>query len=494
MPKEIVYICLTLMSLYHYPAPSLLDNIAFVKTENGGLRAYLHARGNAKPEELSRVTALLKKEKLLYTPFSADDKHSLEVRGFSSEDKFIKLLANQQCVKGKPKVEQPKEGEHGWWDSIMKRSLQISGLLYLVGDANFIAYGLKEKNYADVTGGIFYLLGTLALVAFGRNDQADIQMQDYAKKLEDYLVKENVGVPSTCSLHNIADDSQETWLQKLYKWMRGHPAEMFNTIYIGAGASIAYAALKGKIFNPVAGETAKDQWQRRASGIMDFMLGTTTATVSLLGNVIEEKKPDPDEPPPRGFLQKAWNWIREKPLRLTGYGLMASTMCHAGSTAMDFVRARRNNDAKLQGALVNRAVFVGTNLLAEGLMALSSKGHGEGVMNDESVKDSIYSVAAELVTRQPKEDREWLLQRVASYLQQPNMLADSFDKADATLRKHVAALEKNPWTCLAQNDIRPSLRAAQSAPKLRPVEPTLPSPHMLPDAMAQAAGLKAQAV
>lgn len=440
------------MSLYKYNAPSPLDEIVFATTENGSIRAYLHAREGIPREKLQSFNAALLKENLQTVPFMMEGKNSeytpmLEVRGFASEQALAKTLDKVGAVRGKPKVE--KVEEHSTlWQKIQKRSLQVSGLLYAVGDWNFFEYGRKEGNAYDMAAGIVYAMGTGVLAFFGRNDQSRHQVEEKAKALEQFLIKDNVRIPLSCSLHATAEEKEKSWLGHAYDWACTHPSELFNTIYIGAGACIMGGAIHGKMMKEVVGETREARFNRLTAASMDVALGATTSGVSLLGNVIQEKKRDPDEPPPKDWLGKAWAWIQEKPLRVTGYGLMGSTLFHAGSTTVEYFNAKKHNDTKTLAAVGNRATFVLTNMLAEALIAISSKGHGEGVTSDDSVKESVYALAAELIAQQPANKRQELVTHLAGFLQQPNVLAEAYGVVENKLRVQVQKLETNPWVCM----------------------------------------------
>lgn len=436
------------MALYRFPANSLIREITFVPTEKGGVRGYLHAKAGASPEAMRKVIDGLTANGMETVPYSLDGKPVLEVRNFKNEKSLFADLRKYSAIEGTPQIDKRTIQEPSLTEKFKQRSLQASGAFYIVGDAGFITYGLKEAHKEDVLGGILYALGTLSLLFFGNNDQSDLQVKEHARGLEQFLQKENVNIPQACSLHALAARQNKGIMSDTYDWMRSHPSELFNGIYVGAGACIAAAAVRHKLMKPVLNESAKDRLQRLTSGFMDLGLGTVTTSSALAANLIQEKKRDPDEPSPEGIPNRLWAWIQEKPLRVAGYGYMVSTVCHAVSTSIDYVKAKRLNDTKKLSSVPFRALFVGTNLIAELLLAISSKGHGEGVTSDDSVNKSVYSIAAEMIAKQPKDQREWHIQHVAGFLQQPNVLAESYDVVEKELRTQLALIEKNPWACI----------------------------------------------
>ena len=110
-----------------------------------------------------------------------------------------------------------------------------------------------------------------------------------------------------------------------------------------------------------------------------------------------------------------------------------------------------------------RAVFVGSALLAELMVAISSKGHGEGVVNDRSVDDSIIALAADLIAKQPKAMENALIEQVSHYLGSPNILALKDSEIAEQLRAQLSIMRDNPWAkCGANRSINTPLpQAAQ---------------------------------
>ncbi len=98
------------------------------------------------------------------------------------------------------------------------------------------------------------------------------------------------------------------------------------------------------------------------------------------------------------------------------------------------------------------------NLVAELLLAISSKGHGEGVKSDNSVDNTIISLAAELIVKQPKAMQNYLIDHMADFLARPDVLALKDTDTSRILRQQVEAMRNNPW--------------AQASGKVRLAEPT----------------------
>ena len=129
---------------------------------------------------------------------------------------------------------------------------------------------------------------------------------------------------------------------------------------------------------------------------------------------------------------------------------MISTLCHAGSTVIDmrFANKYKHMDpgqgAKMQ-SIPYRAAFVGVNLVAEALMAMSSKGHGHGVKLDATIDESMISIVADLIHKQQPKDQKHLIQYMAGFLSQPEVLNREQSEIAVELDRHLKLLDSHPW-------------------------------------------------
>ena len=96
-------------------------------------------------------------------------------------------------------------------------------------------------------------------------------------------------------------------------------------------------------------------------------------------------------------------------------------------------------------ALYNRGTFVVTNLIAELLVAISSKGHGHGVVSDRSVDCTVLSMAADVIAKEPPQMQQELIDHVARFLGRADTLAMKDTEVKAILNEQVEVMRKNPW-------------------------------------------------
>ena len=459
------------MSIYKYPESKVIDEVTFKKTERGAVRAYLHANPELSEDSIRHIIDDLRSRDLECVPFTLAGKPVLEVRGFRKEHKLFEILDAHKWLAGAPAITPDKDDNISWKDKLRKRSLQASGALYAWGDINFFLYGLKGNSPLDMAAGVLYGAPTPILLAYGSNDQSEIQIKDLAKDMAKHFKQQVDTLPDDCSLQALTADHKKGLLNTTDQFFKRYPSEFMNLCYAGAGACIYVAAMKHlrQFGEHGAPEKAIEGWLKhlrktestatremaaakalksvKMENYLNAGVGGVTIASGLFGTLVKEKARDPDENKKEG-MSGMWEWVRERPLAVAGVGLMVSTLLHAGSTAV----ALRGQDGNHKKAVVNRAVFVVSALLAELMVAISSKGHGEGVVSDNSVDLSVISIAADLIVKQPRAMQNTLIDHMGAFLGRPDVLAVKDQNATELLRKEVELLRKNPWALAEDRD------------------------------------------
>lgn len=468
------------MSVYTYKDSKVIDEITVRKSEGGHNYAYIRAAKDASPESLKEVMQAIEAQGWQMTPYTMDGQPVLEVRGMRGPTQLTTLLESKQWAQGEVKFTQTQDDKKSFKEQLKKRSLAASGLFYLVGDAAFTGYGYKGADKLNMFAGAMYGAGTLSLLGFGRKDQSDLQVASAAKKLAQYLKQNGANLPNECSLDSIVNDHKKGLIRKADDLFRRYPSELMNLFYTLAGASIAKSAYnhmnthvsdadKQEVFERIrkkkpnanfAEVSKKIDSNHKWEGRLDIGLGTMTGASGTFAMLVKEKAHDPDEPYKKG-LEGVWQKIREKPLAIAGVGYMVSTMCHAVST----LKAWETATNERRGTVNYRAVFVVANLIAEVLLMISSKGHGEGVVSDKSVDKTITALAAEMIAKQPAAMQEQLIDYVAGFIGRPDVLAMKNEDARELLQREVEHMRGNPWMKAEKMDAcKQSAKLANAGP------------------------------
>jgi hypothetical protein len=457
------------VSVYTYPQSKVIDEITFKKTENGAVRAYLHAGADVTPDKIKPILEVFKTNGWQAVPFNLDGKPTLEVRGLKTEEKFIEFLKEQQWVQGAVEITR-KEKPLSFMDKFKKRTLQASGVAMTIADTGFIIYGLKEaklhktidpthekRDFREALAGLAYLSGSTALGVYGRNDQSDLQVRDVAKAILKHAKDKGLVVPEDSAVQSVGGTRKENVLTKTHNFLRTHPSEVGNMAYFTAGLLISSSALQNRaLAKPRPGMTPQQIKEMRKGGWGDTALGASTMVSGLIGTLVKEKAEDPSAQNKVG-LDKWWDKLKRSPLTIASLGYMGSTLCHAYTTYIERKEAIRASadmslsmkERQLAGlkrqAVPWRVLFIGATLVGEVLLAVSSKGHGEGVQVDDTVDQSVYAVTADLIARQPANVRTGLIDYMSGYLADPKVLGGNRLKITKELTADVECLLKNPW-------------------------------------------------
>ncbi|MBY0406819.1 MAG: hypothetical protein K2Q01_03945, partial [Rickettsiales bacterium] len=308
------------MSIYAYPLSTVVEEVIFRKTANGALRAYVHAKEGTPKAKVDEVNDGLLAEGYTTIPFTIQGKPMLEVRGFKKEKSLLKQLNDHDWVQGDAKIQEDAQEYIGWKERLQKRSLQASGALYAFGDVSFFLYGLKGASPLDMAAGIFYGLPTPVLLAYGRNDQSELQIKDYAKIMAKHFREQSVKLPDDCSLDAITRDKNQGLIKNVNDLLQRYPSEFMNLSYAAAGACIAMAGAKHLKHLGVKGvsKDVLDGWVKHLGATkpgattemarqmahnsikienqLNVGVGATTVASGLFGAVVKEKNPDPDNP------------------------------------------------------------------------------------------------------------------------------------------------------------------------------------------------------
>ncbi len=370
-----------------------------------------------------------------------------------------------------------------------------------------------KGGWLKINSGVGYALGSLILAGYASRDQSHIEISNSIEKIEHYIKTEGMAnVNGGAILRQEPEKKNLGLLEQANRLLRRYPSEALNVVYTGVGLSLmgssfkqigsmnqeikaAQVALKKAIDAGQSAEVMKDLEnglkslkQTVNTEIIDVGLGSITASSALAGIAIKEKKSMEGEHKREG-LAGVWDWIQEKPLRATGYGFLVATGFHAWATAKKWLPTTEEKQA-LQGVgelklfselpsttsiekdtllknlqkrrrfILGRAGFVVATVLAELMMIISSKGHGDGVRN-EDVDESVIASTAEYVAKQDPATQGVMIERLAGYMSNSDVLGMKAETIANELREQVASIGANPW--------------AQSNPYVD-ASPTAPSP------------------
>jgi hypothetical protein len=303
---------------------------------------------------------------------------------------------------------QQEEAASGVVGGLKSKSLKAAGIGFVLADSALIASGALSGEWKVGMAGAFGLTAGAVGTRYG-NPKAEKQLELVERRLGQYLKRQGVEIPQNPTTENLTKeggifDHIESFLYK-------YPSQVMNAFYSMIGVSFFMNGLQ-----------KKDGFDMKMSGAL-LVAG------ALAGLLIQEKKPDPKNPP-QGTLQKVWSWIQEKPLRLTGTLFTANQAFLLKDAIQDRSKSPDNYGYLFKMMAVACFTFGNT------MMAMTSKSHGgKGNSMDAATKEKLAESAAMVILAQPKQVQDNMLEHVAGYLATESYVNMSASDISAMLKK-----------------------------------------------------------
>ena len=307
----------------------------------------------------------------------------------------------------------PPEHHTSWW----AKTLKAAGLGYMVGDISMVMAGLARRGESatkwkgTVGGAIVWFVGGIAAAIWG-NPNPEKQLEIQASKLEQHLVKKGA---------DISDDvraqspllKKKSWLGRVSELFYQRPSELLNTMYGIGSLMLLHDGLKASTTKPFLPRKFSAEGLTKMN--TDFWIGAVILAGAITGLAVKE---DPDarkKAEGKGPLQRAYAYVAEKPLRVTGalYGL---NNVFLGAKAFQDYHGRNTEFAGKslkphQASMTQFTAYVFSNLM----LLLSRR---DQITQHFSSTDigQLEDTAARIVAAQSPEKQQALLTDMANYM------------------------------------------------------------------------------
>ena len=309
-------------------------------------------------------------------------------------------------------VDAPKSGK---MQQLQDNKLKVAGVGQVLADSALLAYGAATKNMKIGSVGLLgWTAGSIGMRYGNPKDEKQLQLVE--RQLASYLRRQGVEIPKDPTTESLM--KQGGVIDNVESFMYAHPTQIMNVCFGLMGVQFTRSGVQ------------HNQKALLASGVL-LMAG------ALAGLLIPDKNPDPEHPP-KGAVQKAWSWIQENPLRLSGtlFNLNQVTL------TVDALQERQRNP-KNKAYMFKLAAVAGF-VLCNTMMALSSKGHGGGAQMDDETRNKLAEAACRVISAQPKEVQEELLHHIAGYLASQPYVHMKADKISTMLHEKLAQVAQAP--------------------------------------------------
>lgn len=322
------------------------------------------------------------------------------------------------------------------------KKLKVSGMTYLFADAAGVAAGLArgdfKKEWGTVAGLSTWFAGGLAAARYG-NPKAEILLRQTGIELQDYLKAQGVEIPvDVRARHALLENP--SFVEKVENFLYKHPSETLNAMF-GVGA---LGLLSSGVKKVQAGTHTILPKSLSLKGMRDMSsalwMGGLVLSGALAGLLIKED-PDAREKAKDGStFEKAWAYVKEKPLRLTG-GLYITNNIFTANQAYDDYHSFKGSK-KLLKPYYFSGVMAASYVFANSMLMLSSREQSTKQGFDMQQLGALERAAAEVMAAQPPEAQAKLLQGVSAFLaekkdikQPPEALARSMAQRIAEITR-----------------------------------------------------------
>lgn len=335
---------------------------------------------------------------------------------------------------------EPQEKKSGW----RQKTLKAAGYGYMTADILGVGTSLTRTGAGgSATGFAIWFAGGVAAARYG-NPKPDKQLQLQALKIEQLMRKHGIEIPEDVRQHNTLL-KKRSYLQKCEDFIYQHPSEVLNTMFgIGAIGMLKTGwAKRGKHdLLPKSFKLDSFKLSELEKLNSDLGIGICVLAGALSGLLIKED-PEAKKKAEHGtLLDKAVAFIREKPLRLTGF-FYALNNAYA---AIGFLGDRKRS-APHKGPIHPKFLsgpMASIYILSNVMMMLSSRDQTSETGFSPEAITKLEDTAARIIAAQPSGKQQALITDVANHLVKQKGVSRSADVLEQEINDRVYALTKKP--------------------------------------------------
>jgi hypothetical protein len=296
---------------------------------------------------------------------------------------------------------------------LSQHSLRLAGLLNLVGDVAMLAEGLgvggvqQEIQPFKVATGALYTLGGANLVLFGSPD-ANRATHELSHRIADFIQRETGELPAASQLAHICA-APHSALEQCKNALAKEPVQNTMALYtLGAATALADGVSK---YN--SSDDAHKDWKKLG-------YGASSLSLKLATYLIPETNAKEPEEHPTGII----GWMKQKPLRLFGYGSFIADGFMINDTIQD-IKDKPDLTDMQKGIMITKSA---SYMIADLLMAISHKSseNNVAVLNDAQ-QTEIMQLVDDAIANHSITDKAALRSQIEQFLEeQPELQTPSW--------------------------------------------------------------------
>ena len=290
--------------------------------------------------------------------------------------------------------------------SLYERSkLRLAGALNLVGDISLLAESVQSKSLPLKLAGWFYAIGASIITVFGAPQKEQL-VRDLNERAAEFIQAQSGQTSDDLISSTILRQRDTGFTASISRMLRRYSAEVMLWFYtLGAGALLTHGVL---------------DYQKAGSGgrkpLGDILVGATSLLVKTIALATPERARSSDDAP-SNKNKSLIDWISEKPMRLFGYGSLATE---------GFWAYRTYEKYKSNHKWMWSATTTGSYMLSDIIIANTNKdaANAVGAMTPTE-QTRLETMLAETIARQPKEQQAELASKAAEFLHKEPIIKGS---------------------------------------------------------------------
>lgn len=423
---------------YRWGDSDIIRRIDVRQQDNGRAVAYIYADNREEAsQQRYNIRSLIRLKGWGTLSDHRDGQFVLRVNGFKNGDDLISTLTDNSFLHGKPEISSNKPEEiksKGFFSAIRNNSLRLSGLFYTLGNSFYIGGGIhrsvvnKKLDWGQIGTGVAFSTGDALIALVGGRDD-DRQFTSLVSKLKQHYDRQGIEIPSNAAIIGETSTKGKSLGNRLYDFLHEHVNQ------IKCASEVVGAFFYFNAGNAQKNHGVPNRWKQATAVI--FGLGFGTA------GLIKEKKIDEEKYATAGPLQKLWMRVQANPLGIAGMSGLSNTLFTSIGAWKEMKVQQAHGGA---GNKLYRWDFAapGAMLFGNSLYAISNKTTGGNIKNDAMIRD-VYSVAAQILNKQPDGVREAAIDSTAKFLGERPEIKDTHQQIVVRLKQEMDIQRNNPW-------------------------------------------------
>jgi hypothetical protein len=410
-------------STYRFGDDQIIRRLDVRTDKNGHAVAYLYANNNEDVRaQRQDIRSAIRLKGWGTLSDHRDGEFVLRVSGVRDGNELISMLREHGFVSGEPQVSTQNIDDaksKGPLDFIKNNSLRLSAAIYALGD---MFYFRGADNNFDRGMALSFGFGDAMLGIFGGRDDTR-QFKSLLSKMKTHMEASGIEIPKNASIHVETSKQDQGAMGGVSDFLHNNINSIKIASEVVGGGFVLRSGLKRETQGPRAG---KRNPFNIVSGII-IMAGWAGALL------VKEKKIDKEENKPQGLVDGVARHFQEKPLRMAGY---AGLSFNALKITDNIINRRATSTWSILG--------VSSMIGANSLYSMSNKTGGGDIKTQAMVND-VYTVASQILNKQPEDMRDKAMESVAQFLGERSEIKDTHSQIIARLKEEMAIQRANPW-------------------------------------------------